>query len=85
MATEFFQVQRGQQERVQVNIPDRYFPAQRVWISKSESIAPRNLSRGHCGAQFQMCRVPVRRQIPLETANDHLADAEIHDAKCPLA
>ena len=85
VAAEFLQVQRGQQERVQVNIPDRHFPAQRVRISKSESIAPRNLSGSHCGAQFQMCRVPVRRQIPLETANDHLADPEIYHAKCPVA
>src|SRR5882762_2890642 len=85
MAAEFFQVQSGEQERVQVNVLDRNLPAQWVWIGKSEGAASSNLSRGHGRAQFEMCRAAIRRHFTVEAADNHLANAEVHDSKCPIA
>src|SRR5437016_7760580 len=85
MAAEFFQVQSGEQERVQVNVFDGHLSAQWVWIGKSEGTPSSNLSRGHGGAQFETCRAAIRRQFTVEAADNHLANSEVHDSKCPIA
>src|SRR5216684_7967762 len=85
MAAEFFQVQSGEQERVQVNVLDRNLSVQQVGIGKSECATSGNLSCGHCGTQFEVGREAVRRQSAVETADNHLADSEVHDSKCSLA
>src|SRR5205823_7729694 len=85
MAAEFFQVQSGEQERVQVNVFDRNLSTQWVGIGKSEGAAPSNLSRGHGGAQFEMCRAAIRSQFTVEAADNHLANSEVHNSKCPIA
>ena len=60
MAAEFFQVQSGKQERVQVYVFDGNLPTQWVGIGKSECAASGKLSGGHGGSQFEMGRAAIR-------------------------
>src|SRR6267142_718751 len=85
MASRFSQVQGGLQKRIQVDVLDRNLPAQWIGIGKPDGAATGNFSRGHGRTQFEVRRAPVGRQAAVETADDFLADPEIHDANGPLA
>src|SRR5205807_251358 len=85
MPVEVFQVKGREQKGVQVNIPDGDFPTQVVRLAERQSVTAGNFSRGHSGAQFEMCGRAIRLQVAFETADYRLPDAEIHDAESPFA
>src|SRR5882762_7875637 len=85
MASRFSQMQSGLQKRIQVDALDRNLCAQWIGIGKPDGATAGNLPRAHGRTQLEMRRMPIGRQAAVETADDLLADAEIHDAKSSIA
>src|SRR6266481_8523285 len=78
-------MQRGLQERIQVDVLDRNLSAQGIGIGEPDGAAAGNLSSSHRRTQLEMRRPSVRREVAVKTTDNLLADSKIHDAKGPLA
>src|SRR5215467_6617410 len=78
-------MQRGEQKWVQIDVLDSDLSAQSVRLGQRHRITAGDFPSGHSGAQFKMRVLPIGFEIPVETADDFLAHAEVHDTESALA